>query len=516
MRCNGRLLTVEPGGTVNLKPDDRIKIDHIRTDGWITWGVDLYSQEVDTRQILDRFAIVRDLWPGESFVVARHLVLEARFLGRTLGRIEFKIQPGVRDLLKAASEAPDDETRISYLAKALGQEPNNAIINLRLAEVYYKSGDFERAARMYSRILSLGVSSPLLFRLLEAYKAMGKVDSVLGTYLKLLRLRPEREVFEDMISYMRTHKSSPQILRFLSENEKSIPGQLRPYVYILEAELYTKVGSWDQATISYRKAISAGVKDPNCYYNLSVTAEKAGMLREAIEALKEYLSKSPDDAGGWFRLARLLERSKDRQALLRVYEKLARLRPNDRAIEYNLGVLYMESKMWKKAIGAFNKVSRMDPRDEKSRRYLVVLYSRSGDISRKEQVLEELIRINPKRISYYKQLFELYDSGKNYRKMIEVMKGGIRSNPESELLYKFLLYAYLKIGDRRGAIGPLEKLVSLKPKNKEYLVEAVRLYEDLGNYEKASEKVAQILKYYPGDKKYQEEYLRLRMKALER
>ena len=96
-------------------------------------------------------------------------------------------------LRQAETQRQGDRVKIiAALEEAAVYSPELVDIQLKIAEYYYQSGTFDRAAAQFQRALeSRPDDAAVLIRLAEVYEKQGRLDSALLTWNKLAELRPD-------------------------------------------------------------------------------------------------------------------------------------------------------------------------------------------------------------------------------------------------------------------------------------------------------------------------------------
>lgn len=545
---NGSEVKLDPSSELILNPADSLELLKVQTDGWISWGVKAVSADFDVNVLNGRPVTIREIWPNESFETPKEVEIQFVRWKQPIGDVDLLIRLGARDWLRKANSASDPNLKARYLENALKENPGNTLVKTQLANIYLENKSYGKAAELYEDVAKSGKSKSILERQLIAYRSQNKVDSALQIYLELLRLSRDPEDFKALLGYLQQHKSAQETANFLQKHQGEIPKKFDNSLLLYVADLRTQTRDYSDAATAYEKAIKAGAKDPDIYYNLAVLCEKNNEVDRAIDTLEKYLQKSPNDMKSWMHLAELQEKkgsvsqaratyekvlqknpkqkeaivrlvslaeqSGDKKALQGAYEKLADLQPNNKTVQFNLGVLYYEAKDWGKAGKAFENVASLDAKDVESRKYLLDIYRKQKNQKNEVEMLKELAQLDSGNANYYDALFKIYDDDKDYKEIVELFQKASEKNPDNATFHRYLLYADLKLNNTKGALKQLEALIRLDPKNRKYLRQASNLYEKSEQYKDALQKLDQLLKLDPNDQESKQDYLRLRMKVL--
>ncbi len=543
LQLNGKEVILMPGTQCMVNPKDTIQLQEVKTDGWLAWGVRLVSSDLDPRIIRERSVVIKDLWPQESFEKPKTVDIEVQSWKKPIGRVSFLVQLDARDWLQKASTAEDSGRKIEFLEKALQENPGNVLVKTQLAGLYFETKRYDEAVKLYKEVDETGKSKSILEKLLAIHQIQNRVDDALMTYLDLLRLSEDPDVFKKFLQYAQKHKSKDDLVRFFERHQNDIPRTFQSSVHLVLADASTQTKNWRKAAENYEKVIRAGVKDPDVLYNLAVTYQQNNDLDRAIPALERYLQRSPGDQKSWLmlgewqekkgaaaqarktyetlieknpqnkealvRLLALLEKSNDKAALQQVYERLAQLNPKDKTVLFNLAVLHYDGKRWQKATEAFEALAAQDPKDVKIRKYLLDLYRKQKNQEAVLKTLHTLIQLEPNNSVYYDELFAYYKEKQDYKGMVAAFREASEKRPDSIPLHKYLLTGLLAVQDKKGAVRELEHLIRLEPKDPKHLRQAANLYQDLGDYGQAANKVKQLMAMTPDNKELKDEYLNL-------
>lgn len=545
---NGQEVLLLPDSQVLVNPRDTLQLVQVKTDGFLSWGTKVVSSEMDVRSISRKPAVIKDIFPQDSFEAPKTVELRVLLWNRPIGKVSLLVQLDAKDWLQKANTTSDIDKRISYLEKALRENGSNILVKTQLAGLYFDSKRYADAARLYKEIDESGKSKNISEKLLLVYQIMNRTDDALLVYLDLLKLTEDQQTFKEFISYIKKRKNKDDAAKFLERHMNEIPKSFQQSVLLAMAEFSSESKDWSRAAATYEKAIRAGVKDSDVLYNLFVSYKKNDETDKAIQTLQSYLQKSPNDTESWFQLAEmyekkgntaqakatyesmlqrnpqnqkalthliaLLEKSNDKAGLQAAYERLAQAQPKNRTLQHNLAILYYESKKYDKAITAFQAMAAADPKDLDSRKYLLDIYRKLRNEKGELSVIQELAKMDPKNAAYQDSMYKYYDDKKDYKGMTAWLKQASEQNPDSVRLHSYQLYAAMKLGDKKTAAVELEHLIRLQPKEKSYLRKAADLYEGMGNHAEALKKLDQILKLDPNDKQAKDDYLRLKMMTI--
>ena len=91
---------------------------------------------------------------------------------------------------------------------------------------------------------------------------------------------------------------------------------------------------------------------------------------------------------------------------------------------------------------------------------------------------------------------------------------GVKENPKNFELRQYLILVYLKLKKNELAVKEIKNALKLRPNNIILLHQLAKINEGTGNLNQALQVYKKILDISPDDEKAGKEYLRLRLKLL--
>lgn len=201
---NGQEMLLTPDSQVVVNPRDTLQLATVKTDGWLSWGTRVVSDDIDIRPVTTAPGmVIRDLFPGESFENPKPLVFTVLLWNRPVGKATFLVQLDYKDWLHKANTTPDLDRRIEYLRKALQDNSSNILIKTQLAGLYFDIKHYKEAEQLYREINQSGKSKDISEKLLLTYQAVNRPDQALDIYLDLMKMTGDQQTFADFLSYLK-------------------------------------------------------------------------------------------------------------------------------------------------------------------------------------------------------------------------------------------------------------------------------------------------------------------------
>ncbi len=547
LSVNGKATICSMSKICTVTPSDKIQIISVKTDGLTNFGLELYSGMFETEKLLQKPYTFLDLCPQLSFEEPQIVEISALWFGWNLGTIKIKIKWSARHWINQANSTKDLRKKEYFLLKALQEDPNHPIARLKLAEAYFKAGDFNNAAKEYERIIKNGPSKQVLKRLIECYKRQNKRKLAVDTYLRAIELFPEKDFVQSFISYLKKYFSPRDTKKILEKSLKKIPSELKPNFWLFLTDVCTQIKDWKCVTRYSEKASKDIAFEPVIKYNLAVAYFQNKNYTKALHYLSAYLKDRPNDLDAlklkaacyeklkkWKEAEKIyhklvqknpsdelisswiksLQAMQDKKGLIDAYVYLTEIKPNDWTVWFNLGVLYFEGGNKEKAINALNKALNIKPSDIRTLSYLQKIYHDNNNKKKELEILDKLIKAQPANIKYYESYFDLTKSDKQLNRTESVMRECVKNLPQETKCYDMLLYVLLKQKKKREATKILEKLVKLQPRNYDLLFQMAKLNYDTGRLSEALKNLRDYLKMKPDDVEAKNLYLQTRLRLL--
>jgi tetratricopeptide (TPR) repeat protein len=370
------------------------------------------------------------------------------------------------ELLTVYETMADSEGVISVIQRLIKENPEDAGLRLRLAEVLEKAGKLREAIKEYEASLDLVEEK------LPLYKILG---------------------------YLHTQTNAPRkaieaYLKAVELNGKDVN------LYYNLATLYEGIGEKEKAAQYLLQAVSLKPDDLKNRLDLAEALLEKGRIVEAEKLLKEVLDKDPKSVKALLLMITLLDKQGDKKKLRDAYEKLLVLDPGNETIIFNLGVLEYESGQWTKSISYFESYLKSRPDDLDVHGFLFDLYKKAKLDDQAFRTAKALIMLKPDDPAPYFFVFEYAHSRGDYQSVLPLLEKGVKARPGDIDLRGFFVLALLKTGKEDLAMEHLEAMAREKPKDVDILLQLATLQEKQDKSEAALENYEKILALSPNHK----------------
>ncbi len=537
------------GETASFHPADICKIGEISTNVFFNQGISLASADIDVDGLLYEDTPLEKLLNDKDIFKRHQVTLEVKRNQDVAGAIKIVIEPDVEDWIARVEGAPDSETKVEVLEKAIDTGFTDGKIVDMLVDEYIASKAWRKAVDLIEKVAGDSPKTEDIQKLLKVYEAAKNNVKIADMLVRLIKLSPDDVGLRKRLAelYESTGKRENAIYEYRTLLDK-VPDNDRAVIYKKLGYMYSEGKQTKNSIDAYLKALELDSEDVNIYYNLASLYEATGDRANADKYLSIVMEKKPDDiesrikmaegliakkeykkaesyltevtrvrpdyTDAWLMLANLEEKRGNKKALREYYKKILSLVPENKTVLFNLGTLEYETGNPKTAKDYFIKYLKANPGDIEAREFLFDIYKKEkNDKSAYEQATKILDK-NPGKKQYYAFVFEYLNRAKDYKTMYKVMSTGLKKNPGDEDITKYLMIACLNTGKEKEAANYIEVLLKSKPNDVPTLLQLARLYEKLGKPADALKLYKKILDLSPDNEEAEEAYLRLRMENL--
>lgn len=202
-------------------------------------------------------------------------------------------------------------------------------------------------------------------------------------FIRLVRLYIIAERYNDALNYV----------------NKVISREPIPPLYLVQGELYHRLGKIDEAISAFQRAIELNPENVLGYTALLDINEKTNDLVSAIEIYQKMIEKRPDSALLHYQLGLTYARIKSNQLAIKSLEKALQLDPRMIRAHYILALLCLDERLIDKAKENLEKYVAKKADDPKAWEILMGTYTRLGEFDK--------ARVSAKKLSQFPDLTPL-------------------------------------------------------------------------------------------------------------
>ncbi len=408
---NSEPLKLLSGEKANFHPADICKIEEISTNVFLNQGISLSSADIDVDALLYEGATLEKLLNDKDIYKRHQVAIEVRRNQDVAGTIEFVIEPDVKDWIERAEGAPDKNTKVEILEKAIDTGFTDSKIMDMLVDQYIASKAWRKATDLIEKVAGDSLKAEDIKRLLKVYEASKNNVKIADMLVRLIKINPEDLDLRKRLAelYENTGKRENAIYEYRTLLDK-VPDSDRSVIYKKLGYMYSEGKQTRNAIDAYLKALELDPEDVNIYYNLASLYEATGDRANADKYLSIVMEKKPDDiesrikmaegliakkeykkaeeylnevtrvrpdyTDAWLMLANLEEKRGNKKALREYYKKILSLVPENKTVLFNLGTLEYETGNTNDAKDYFLKYLKANPGDIESREFLFDIYKK--------------------------------------------------------------------------------------------------------------------------------------------
>ena len=186
---------------------------------------------------------------------------------------------------------------VSKLEELLAKQPNSALAQRELAEKYYETSQWTKAAQQYGNYIQNPNHFPadksrysvLLYANSEYQKSLDVARELLAQTpndFQMLRIE-----LLDLAALDQNEEAVKAAEKFFAVTPTP-PAKFQPNDYTTYADVLEKLGQDSVALIQYQAAVNLDPSRPDNYKSLSNAYTKAGKYQEAAEAFDQYIANS--------------------------------------------------------------------------------------------------------------------------------------------------------------------------------------------------------------------------------
>jgi tetratricopeptide (TPR) repeat protein len=325
--------------------------------------------------------------------------------------------------------------------KALAFDPGDTDIELRLADAYTDSSDYQKSAGLYAKLLEKNPEAPLIRERLAA------------NYIRADQKEKAVAVLEDII------KREP----------------LAYAIYNDLGELYGDLNNTEKAISNYQQSLVIRPNQPENYAQITALQLDSQHVDEALKTLATWKEKFPADFRVPYFTGLIQTDRKQYPAAVASFadaETLARESPENAKLSskfyFSYGAACERAGDADKAVTLFRKCLELDPEDHTAANYLGYMWADKGtNLEEALGLIQRAVKLDPKNGAYLDSLgWVLFKLGRNDEALVQ-MRHAVELMKDDAVVLDHLAEVLLKLGKTDEAIGVLREATKLEPDNKD-------------------------------------------------
>ena len=334
---------------------------------------------------------------------------------------------------------PEEALRAIKLLNELN--PNRLELQVRLAEAYSRSGDYERSNATYDSIAALfGDAIQITSSKIDNYMAMNDSARALAEMRALLYTAPQNATYNIAMSGLFQHYGvTDSALYYLDRAQESAPEN--GYIYLTRAEYCKQAGD------------SAGYEQQ--IYN-ALTAEQVD-VETKLDVLLSYIRQQ-------------LSRQDTTQRIDSLFTVLIQQHPHEAKIHQLYSEYFFTMQDYKGAIEQLGYSLDVNPTDTAGWRNMVILNMMDNNYPAAIKASQKALEYNPDNINLRRYVAGCYHQMQEYQKAIETYKEALLMVDSADVTMQAEIITgigdiYSELKDDSTTVKCYEKALELDPNN---------------------------------------------------
>jgi tetratricopeptide (TPR) repeat protein len=523
---------------------DKANKSMLTAEDLYAWAVSLENNKADSKAVVEAYdAAVKKFGSATtpSALAAREKLGRAHLARKSFRDAESalsplnrsdpdgKVVPDIALLMAQVNEGlGNPNAAIGFYEKAIAKDKNNVEAYARLADLYAKAGQSEKANATQKKLVSLDPNNPKIHLSLGEYHLKSqKYSEALNSFQRSFTLQATAEAAVGMMKAAWNLKrmdlardaaesalhrdpslKDPQLMLvkiYMAEkNYLAARGVLLPLLKVESndlslwrdlAECSEKTGDTQVLADADKRIIALDPKDVPSRIRVAKAAEKSGDLKTAYDALKELANLQPKDADIQKSLYEIATKQKNTSAASAHLKALLTLRPNDAEGHRELGNMQFTSGDMSGALASYRSAVKADPNIKGMyQNYATILLKNKAPTNEVMPVLIAAVNAGEANEAILTAAGNEYQKQDSFSKAAEMYQKALAINSKNTTLLSSLALCQEKSGKIAEAILTYEQVTLSSPGS-------TNEYKSLGDLYVQQKKMPQAVAAY---KKYLE------------
>lgn len=294
------------------------------------------------------------------------------------------------------------------LTTVLTEDRTRAMVGVRVGRLLQKNGKATEAVELLKLLAEVQPNNYLIHMDMAAlYYNLGQTDASIESYLKVLSTYLALKPYEDA-------KTPEALAAKIKELPPSEMDRTNLEIFYQNLALLYRSKKDFESGIKYLERCAAMNPQEGTFKDIAIYYREKGDMPGAIKSLERVLSMKPDDAQVLKTLGQLTIQT-DAAKSRDYFARARKLSPNDPDILLGLGVGLYNAKMYKEAIAEFEDAVKLLPGNTDALFYLALSQTHGGDKKSAEANFLKLIEMKPDYADAYRELGNIARDRKDYK-----------------------------------------------------------------------------------------------------
>lgn len=396
------------------------------SEAGLTTLAQLYSEQGNTQEAINVFKKALELNPNSPRILEQMAIaydqmkdyksaIQVYRQAMALDEDSIELRKGLAQAL--FDDNQDEEAEKEFL-KILEADPDEGLAYFRLAEIYRKRRDFDKALANYNKANSILVGSfEISFRIATLYEELGKYEKAEERFQQLLKLtekpggnysppeKQNRSVFLTHAGYVSQQlEKYPQAIAYFGELKVLNPeNAVKAEGYIIDT--YRTSKQLDKAMAAAEGSMKAYPQDKDLRLLHADLLGETGKSSQAIEMLEKMLAGTEDDAKIYSTMVQIYQRDKKFKEAEKALVSGEKFFKSKESFNFILGSIYERQKTYDKAESTFRKVLEINPNNAAALNYLgYMLADRGVRLEESLDLIKKAVELDPNNGAYLDSL----------------------------------------------------------------------------------------------------------------
>jgi len=484
---------------------DKANKSMLTAEDLYAWAVSLEKTKSDSKAVVDAYdAAVKKF--GNSTIpaaltareklgralLARKSFRDAESALAPLNRVDpdGKIVPDIALLMAQVNEGlGNPNAAINAYEKAIAKDKNNVEAYARLADLYAKSGQAEKANATQKKLVSLDPNNPQIHLSLGEYHLKGqKYNEALSSFQRSFTLQATSEAAVGMMKAAWNLKRF-DLARDAAESALHRDPSLKEPQFML-AKIYMAEKNYLAARGVLLPLVKIEGNDLGLWRDLAECSEKTGDAQVLADADKRIIALDPKDIPSRVRVAKAAEKSGDLKTAYDTFKELANLQPKDADIQKSLYEIAIKQKNNPAASNHLKTLLILRPNDADGHRELGNMQFASGDMNGALASYRSAVRANPNIKGMYQNYATIMMKNKMpANELMPVLIAAVNAGEANEAILSAAGSEYQKQDNYTKAAEMYQKALLINPRN-------MALLSSLASCQEKSGRIAEAILTY--------------------
>jgi len=374
------------------------------------------------------------------------------------------------------------------LEKVIETDPNNAIANRELGNIYFNDGEFAKAIPLMRLSYKERSDGEVAFRIGRAYLETGVPDSAI-VYLKIaadrnINAAEARGLMARALVANQKFREAQEPLEALVKAQPNNIEFLR-----LLAACYQAENAREKLAEIDRRIVALDRQNVEARLRLAAFAESKDDLATAVTMLREATALDSKNPDLFKRLAAVADRHKQGAQAVSAMREFVKLKPNDAEGHRQLGDYQYNVKDFDGALASYRTALRLDPNIKGFHKRYAEIVIAKGQTQEVINTLNAVIKNGEADVSTYNTLGMIHHGRKQYQEAIKMYREALKLEPSNFDALAAMGHSQLAANDINGAVITFEQAVMMN-------AEAAQEYKILGDLYTRQKKDAEALRSY--------------------